>query len=169
MKTWLWIVCVVSIIGLCVFFSVYISVTEVKYEKEFEVYAGEFKVDKNLLKAVAKVESGFRENAKSSAGAVGVMQLMPSTAKWVASELGDSYSEEKLFNANTNIRYGAFFLSYLLGKYEDLVYVLACYNAGEGVVSSWGEPGTFTADDVPYGETKNFIKKVLSYYEVYKM
>lgn len=169
MKTWMWIVCIISVVGLCVFFSIYFSVTSVKYEKAFEVYADEYNVDKALLMAVAKTESGFNKDAKSSAGAIGVMQLMPATAEWVASELGEEYKKENLYNAEVNIKYGSFYLSYLVRKYENLIYALACYNAGEGVVSSWDNPENFSSEDIKYAETKNFVKKVLTHYEAFKM
>lgn len=168
MKTWLWIVCVISVVGLCLFFAVYFDTVKVEYEKEFEVYANEYNIEKELLMAVAKTESGFDKNAKSKVGAIGVMQLMPATASFVAESLGEEYSEEKLYDAKTNIRYGSYYLSYLINKYEDVLYALACYNAGEGNVLSWGEPGELDLDDIKFSETKNFVKKVMSAYSVYK-
>ncbi len=150
------------------FFTIYFNATSVKYEKEFQVYAEKFKIDKALVMAVAKTESGFDKDAKSKAGAIGVMQLMPATAQWVAESIGEEYKEESLCDAETSIKYGSFYLSYLINKYEDLIYSLACYNAGEGTVSSWGVPGEMMVADILYTETQNFVKKVLKNYEMFK-
>lgn len=107
-------------------------------------------VDPKLLKSIAKAESNFRSDAVSKAGAIGVMQLMPSTA----SGLGVSNS----YDPYQNIMGGAKYIAKLLGDYNnDLTLALAAYNAGSGNVNKYGGVP-------PFSETQNYVAKVLSYY-----
>lgn len=114
----------------------------------FTSAADKYGVDVNLLKAVAKAESGFKTDAVSSCGAEGVMQLMPSTA----SSLGVSDA----FDPAQNIDGGAKYLSGLLNKYGSTTLALAAYNAGSGNVDKYGGVP-------PFEETQNYVKRVLSY------
>lgn len=117
----------------------------------FEEAAQKYNVDVKLLKAIAHAESNYNPNATSSSGAMGVMQLMPSTAKSLG--ITDAY------NARDNIMGGAKVISDHLSRYDgDLSLALAAYNAGSGNVAKYGGVPPFT-------ETQNYIKKVLSYYE----
>lgn len=141
----------------------------VKFESEIAMASSEFNVDKALIISVIKVESGFNENAKSASGAVGLMQIMPKTASWIAEMLGEDYNEQSLLNPEYNIRFGTFYLNYLLNKFNDLDMVLACYNAGEGRVLAWVSEGEqFNVNLVPYKETANYIEKVKNNYKIYK-
>ena len=117
----------------------------------FEEAAAKYNVDVKLLKAIAHAESNFNPNATSSSGALGVMQLMPSTAKSLG--ITDAY------NAYDNIMGGAKVISQHLANYNgDVSLALAAYNAGSGNVAKYGGVPPFT-------ETQNYIKKVLAYYE----
>lgn len=120
-------------------------------DRIFTIASDTYNVPKTLLKAMAKAESNFRNDATSSAGAMGIMQLMPSTA----SSLGvtDAYDPEQ------NIMGGAKYISSLLEKYNgNLSYAIAAYNAGSGNVDKYGGIPPFT-------ETQNYVAKVLQYYE----
>ena len=115
----------------------------------FEEAARETGVDIRLLKAVGKAESGFRESATSRCGAMGVMQLMPGTAK--------SLGVTDAYDARQNIMGGARYLAKLLKKYDgDTELALAAYNAGSGNVAKYG-------GIPPFKETQNYVKRVLEY------
>lgn len=118
-------------------------------DKIFEEAAAAYQVPEALLKAVGKAESGFDPSAVSSAGAQGVMQLMPATAQ----ALGVTDS----FDARSNIFGGAKYISNLLRQYDgDIDLTLAAYNAGSGNVAKYGGVP-------PFEETRNYIQKVRSY------
>jgi soluble lytic murein transglycosylase-like protein len=126
-------------------------VTTEELNSYFAEASATYGVDEKLLKAVAKAESNFNASAVSSAGAIGIMQLMPSTA----SGLGVSDA----FDARENILGGAKYLSQLLNKYNgDTSLALAAYNAGSARVDEYG-------GIPPYAETQNYVKKVLAYYQ----
>ncbi len=113
----------------------------------FEAASKRYNVPANLLKAVAKVESNFNPNATSRCGAMGVMQLMPRTAKWLG--VNDAY------NAQENIMGGAKYLSQLLRQFDgDTARALAAYNAGPGRVSKAGGVPSFA---------QGYVDKVMGY------
>lgn len=125
-----------------------------------------------LAFSVMKAESGFSKNAVSDAGAVGLMQLMPSTAKFVCERNEIPFEEERLQEGDYNAMLGCIYLNYLLSRFSDQETALAAYNAGEGTVSSWLKSGDCSDDGVhlkfiPYAETRNYIKKVLKYQKIY--
>ncbi len=125
-----------------------------------------------LAYAVAKAESGFREDAVSRAGAVGVMQLKPSTARFICGREGIGYEESRLTEGGYNFLLGCRYLDYLLERFGE-TEALAAYNAGEGVVSEWLRDGSCSADGahllrIPYPETAAYVKKVLRFRKIYE-
>ncbi|WP_051532819.1 lytic transglycosylase domain-containing protein [Lachnobacterium bovis] len=120
-----------------------------EYEKYFEEASRTYNVDINLLKCVAKAESDFNPKCVSGAGAVGIMQLMPATAK----SLGVSNS----YDPRENIMGGAKYIADKLALYNGNVSLaLAAYNAGSGNVKKYG-------GIPPFKETQNYVKKILNY------
>lgn len=116
-------------------------------------YSDKFNIDKNLVKAVVQVESGFNSKAKSPVGAVGLMQLMPSTAKGLG--------VRNPFDAEQNIAGGTKYLKNLINKYDSVKLGLAAYNAGSGAVDKYG-------GIPPYRETQNYVKKIINISEITK-
>lgn len=139
-----------------------------KYKANVNFYAEKYNLETELVYAVIKTESNFKTTAKSPSGAMGLMQLMPSTAKWIAKELGVTYDENSLYDYDTNINFGCYYLRYLFDRFDYLDVVICAYNAGETVVKNWlNEDGKLIEDKISFFETKNYLKKVKSYYRVY--
>ena len=138
------------------------------YQELVELYAKANGVDSALVASVIMNESRFQNDARSPRGAIGLMQIMPETAEWIAVQLGDdNFSLEKLREPETNIRYGVWYLAELQREFAgNNILALAAYNAGRGTVRDWIEEGdwpwTFHAlDKIPYPETRSYVKNVL--------
>lgn len=125
-----------------------------KFEKEIQAAAKKWKVEAALIKAVIHAESSFKADVTSSAGAQGLMQLMPATQK--------TYSVTNPYNPTQNIQAGTALLKHLLSVYNnDLRLALAAYNAGETAVRKYNNVP-------PYKETKNYINRVRILQKRYK-
>ncbi|GJL78256.1 MAG: hypothetical protein NPINA01_12450 [Nitrospinaceae bacterium] len=133
-----------------------------------------YNLDPLLVLSLMRQESAFNPKIISKANAIGLMQLMPATAKEVARSLKQKTpSEEDLKNPVTNVRLGIDYLNYLMGSFNNnMVYALAAYNAGPTKVKQWMtlrpnlHPLEFV-DSIPYSETRNYVKKVLRNYAIY--
>lgn len=135
-----------------------------KYKDEIDTYATKYGLDKYLVASVINIESSYDRNAVSKSGAVGLMQLLPTTAVEVSNRLGYEYDYERLFDANINIELGCFYLSYLLNMFEgNVVNSLCAYNWGLSNVKEWIASGnvdeTNTITNIPVNETNDYIKK----------
>ncbi len=146
----------------------------IKYEAEVKKYSQVYELDEAFVFAIICAESSFDANAESDAGARGLMQLMPSTAKWLVDKYKLEADPEMLFDADTNILLGCQYLSYLNSRFDnDKSLVLAAYNGGEGNVKKWlsnelYSPDGKTLTNIPYKETANYVEKVSTYYDLYK-
>ena len=149
------------------------------YQDTINFYADRYEVDRNLVASVILAESKFRQDATSVHGARGLMQIMPETASWIATQIeDDSFSVEKLYNVNMNIKYGTWYLSELQTEFEgNEVLALAAYNAGRGNVYEWMEKYHWDIDfkdytKIPFPETREYVKRVLEnkkhYNKLYK-
>ena len=127
-------------------------------------YAEQYDLSEEFIYAVIHTESGFRPAVVSHAGAQGLMQIMPDTHDWIEFKLGIKQSND-IFDPETNISYGTYYLSYLLNKYNDEKCALAAYNAGSTSVDRWLSDTRYSDDGItlkkiPYNETKNYVEKV---------
>ena len=145
-----------------------------KYSEYVEKYAKEYNIDKYMVYAIIKAESNFNENAKSSSDAIGLMQIMETTAIETARKMDLEVTEEDLFKPDLNINIGLKYFKYLLNQYDNN-YPLAiiAYNAGIGNVDTWIKEGIIKEDgtdieNVPFKETNNYVRKILRDYEIYK-
>ena len=132
-----------------------------------------------LALAITRQESEFDRFAKSPAGAVGLMQLLPSTAKETARKNDIAFDEDRLYEADYNITLGSFYLRRLIGVYDgSLPMAIAAYNAGGGNVNKWikkfGRPHNSVEgmidwiEKIPFSETRNYVQRVLENLQIYR-
>ena len=162
-------------IFLFAFIVIYFMSTFKTDYKEFVLAEAERNdIDPALVFAVIKAESKFDKNAKSKAGAIGLMQIKLQTANYVCEINGENdITESQLFDPQTNIKIGTKYLSYLAQKFESLDTVICAYNAGETVVKNWLLNKQYSKDEktlakVPYKETKDYLSKVMFNLKIYK-
>lgn len=148
---------------------------KLEYSEYVYKYSEENEIDPFLTFAIIKAESNFNRNIKSSSGAIGLMQLMESTATERANEIGEEVVvKEALYNPEMNIKIGTSYYAYLLKHYEGNKYLaLAAYNAGMGNVDKWIKEGTIKKDgsdieNIPYKETNNYVRKIMRDYKIYR-
>ena len=147
-----------------------------RYGELIESSCEEFGVDESLVYAVIHTESGFDPQARSEAGAMGLMQLMPETFGWLQTKLpgdGDApLPSESLFEPEINVRYGVFYLAMLHERFGDDTLTIAAYHAGQGQVGRWLRdeqvpPSGCGADDIPSRATGHSVSKVAHAREIY--
>lgn len=136
----------------------------VKYDDIIKRECAKNSLDPALVAAIIATESGYNERAISSKGAVGLMQIMPDTAKYVCKIFGEQYVESDLFVPGYNIGIGCKYLRYLGGKFSE-VDILIAYNAGEGNAKKWINNGL----DVPFKETRDYISRVYRVEKYYRV
>jgi soluble lytic murein transglycosylase len=120
-------------------------------------HARHYRLDPALLAAVIYQESKFKSDARSDRGAIGLMQLLPETAKGIAERTGGTaFRVSDLYDPELNVRYGAWYLRHLLDKYGSERVALAAYNAGQRNVDHWRARGL----EIQFPETKDFVGRV---------
>jgi len=156
-----------AVVGVAVGVVVYAHETEpgwwvriwypLKYESIVRGHASNYRLDPALLAAVIDQESKFRPSVKSTSGAIGLMQLLPGTAKGIAVHTGGTrFRVDDLYNPEINVRYGAWYLRHLLDKYGDERTALAAYNAGQENVDEWRRRG----EGIAFSETRHYVGRV---------
>lgn len=143
------------------------------YEKNIVKWAREYDLDPYLVAAIIHVESGNRTDAVSQRGALGLMQLMPTTAEWIAGKLNEEYDSEAITLPDKNIQYGCWYLNFLFARFPDTDTVCAAYNAGHNAVSGWLNDPQYSENGktlaaIPYPETENYVEKVMRAYDKYQ-
>ncbi len=152
------------------------------YREEVESAAARFGMEPNLIYAIIKAESGFSETAVSSAGAIGLMQIIPDTFLFdIRDHIGlPDERSDALFEAESNILAGTYYFAHWYDYFYDVyeisdptVEALAAYNAGIGRVWEWLEDDALSdwnglfAEKIPFEETKKYVSRILSYKEKY--
>jgi len=132
----------------------------------FRQYAKAHDLEEAWVLGITRQESRFIADAKSSAGARGLMQLMPATAKWVARKIGMNYAPERVTDISTNVTLGTRYLRYVLEDLGHPVLASAAYNAGPGRARRWRDAkpleGAIYAETIPFNETRDYVKKVMA-------
>ena len=134
------------------------------YSEYVRVHARQHRLDPALLAAVIYQESKFNADAKSDSGAIGLMQLTPSTAHGIAVRTGGhAFRTQDLYDPDINIRYGSWYLDNLFRKYGSERLVLAAYNAGQGNVDRWRRNG----EGIQFAETRAYVARVEKLKRIY--
>ncbi|WP_163191774.1 lytic transglycosylase domain-containing protein [Clostridium thermarum] len=139
-------------------------------------YSKEYNIDPFFVAALIKAESNFKVEAKSHKNANGLMQITGSTGEWIASMMKiDNYTEAMLYDPETNIRMGCWYINDLRKEFGNSTeLILAAYNAGRGNVNSWLQNEKYSKDGkkldyIPFKETDQYIKRIKTNYNIYKL
>lgn len=149
------------------------------YQQDIITYSQKNNIDPFLVAAIIKNESNFKHKAVSGVGAVGLMQIMPETGRWIAEQMGlENYKDSDLYLTKTNIRMGCWYVSELDHEFkQNMTLVMIAYNAGRGQTREWMQENGWTYDfndvqAIPYADTREYVAKVLhdrdKYYLLYK-
>jgi len=135
-----------------------------RYEQIIRSHAQNYDLDPALLAAVIYSESRFNARAESPAGAIGLMQLLPETARGIALRTGGGgFVVKDLYVPEINVRYGAWYLRNMLDRYSDERTALAAYHAGPGNVDRWREEGA----EIQFPETHDYVDSVAKAKRIY--
>ena len=147
----------------------------IKHSEYIEEYAYEYNLDPWLVVSVIWVESKFDEKATSSKDARGLMQITPETGKWISKNMKlDSFDSEQLYDPETNIKLGCWYLDSLKTQFNnELSVAIAAYNGGSGNVTKWLNDERYSDDKlklkkIPFEETENYVERVFNTRERYK-
>ena len=169
------IIIIIIVIGLLLLrMQILPKIYSQKYSEYVEKYAEENNLDPLLVYSIIKAESNFKKDAKSNSDAIGLMQVMPSTAREIGENLGiEEINEEILYEPELNIQIGTKYFRNLLDKYNNYNLAIIAYNAGMGNLDKWIEEGIIdkqgeNIENIPFSETKNYVKKILQNYEIYQ-
>lgn len=163
------------IVFLLIYGIMYLSVEKfpLRYGDTINKYAEENGVSPYLVTSIIKTESDFRERIIADDKGMGLMQLMPETAKWLCEKLHEEYNEEKLLEADYNIKLGSYYLSYLIQKYQNVDLAIAAYNGGTKNVDQWLKDGTIhwdpqSMENIPFPVTRTYVKRVRQRRTIYE-
>ncbi len=143
-----------------------------KYEKYVVTYCRKYNLEESFIFSVIKCESSFQSDAVSSAGAMGLMQIMPDTFTWLKTKTGEELPEEKLFDPETSIRYGCLLYSMFIEQFGSEAEAVAAYHAGPNNVKKWLKDENYSKDgktlfDIPFSSTKAYVQNVMKTKDIY--
>ena len=168
------LIAVFSAIMICFGVSCYYSYFyPFDYREIIVVNAEKYGVDAELVASIINVESSYNPYARSNKGALGLMQVLPSTAEWIAGRLGRDASSIDLFEPSINIQFGTYYIAYLINYFGDENLAICAYNAGMGNVKKWLRVAEYSSDGenldkIPFKETKKYLKSVQKNVRIYK-
>ncbi len=146
-----------------------------RYEEYVEYYAGKYELDPLLLYAFIRTESNFDPRAESDVGARGLMQITEDTFDWIKSRIApaEALTFDDLYEPETNIRFGSYFVAYCLLRHSDLATAAAAYHSGLGTVGELLADPAYSADgekldEFPYPQMRRYVQKITASYEKYK-
>lgn len=137
-------------------------------------YSEKYNFDPVWVAAIIRQESKFKADAGSPAGAIGLMQLMPDTAKWICEMRGTKFDKSKLTDPEYNIDLGTWYLNYLMKMFDgEKDVVLAAYNAGQGQTKTWLKDKNYSSDgktlqNIPFEETRDYVRLINEFFERYE-
>ena len=144
------------------------------YAPEIRAAAQEFSLDPAYVASVVLAESSFDAEAVSSAGAIGLMQIMPATGEWIAGKLDDVFDVQRLYEPSVNLRYGCWYLRFLLDRYDgDMRTASTAYHQGQGRVDEWLKNPEYSEDGktlsvISSSVTDTYVNRILDNYEHYQ-
>ena len=144
------------------------------YIEEIQKYSNEYGVDPRVVLAIMRVESNFKSDATSKVNAKGLMQILPDTAKHVAKLLNIDANSIDLNDPETNIKFGTYYIKYLMKNFSNMDTVYAAYNGGIGNVNTWLKDAKYSNDgvslyNIPSSETKHYVTKVNKALKAYEI
>uniref|UniRef100_UPI003AF00688 lytic transglycosylase domain-containing protein n=1 Tax=Phascolarctobacterium succinatutens TaxID=626940 RepID=UPI003AF00688 len=138
------------------------------YQQDIVTYSKKNNVDPFLVAAIIKNESNFKHDAVSKVGAVGLMQIMPETGRWIAEQMGlENYQDSDLYQTRKNIRMGCWYVGELEHEFQhNLVLLMVAYNAGRGQTHEWMQENGWDYNfndikSIPYSDTREYVAKVM--------
>ena len=145
------------------------------YAPEIRAAAAEFSLDPAYVASVVLAESSFDAEAVSSAGAIGLMQIMPATGEWIAGKLEDEpFDVQRLYQPEVNLRYGCWYLRFLLDRYDGDMYTAStAYHQGQGRVDQWLEDPEYSEDGrtltaISSAVTDTYVNRIMESYANYQ-
>lgn len=178
-KHWLWLTGIIFFALLVCFPFVYEKINLMRYPQKYresiERWAAEYQIDPYVLYTVIKTESGFDPKAVSNVGARGLMQITEETFEWIKSKTApdEDICFDDLYDADTNIRFGAYFIDVCLDRYNnDLATAAAAYHSGMGTVDKLLQDPAYTFDgavleEYPYPQMNRYVYKITHNYQHY--
>lgn len=145
-----------------------------EYEELIRRYAADNGLEPAYVAAVVLAESSYRADAVSSVNAQGLMQILPSTGEWLSGKFDEEYVEGCLFDPETNLRYGCWYLGWLMDRYDgEMSCASSAYHQGQGTVDGWLQNPEYSRDGktltkIPSDATRTYVERILKYYEKYE-